>query len=400
MKRLAPALGLLLALGYVVAAPAPEPRWWRGNTHTHTLWSDGDGAPDGVVGWYASNGYDFLVLSDHNVFADHERWMKVGEGERLKPAHVVELVQSFGADAVDLRERDGGQEMRLRTLDELAAQFNVPEDFLLVPGEEVTNSFEGKPVHVNALNLVGLVPPVQGQSVLDTMQRAVDAIVAHGREHGRPVLAHIDHPNFYYAITAEELAQLRGERFFEVYNGHPSVNNEGDDAHPSTERMWDEANTLRVTELELPLLYGVATDDAHNYHQEGPSHSNTGRGWIQVRAVSLDAEQLIAAMNAGDFYASSGVELESIESDGGVLRVHIAAEEGVEYTVQFRGTRRTRDGIGQPGELLLSTGENPASYSLQGDELFVRATITSTKTHPNPYIPGDVERAWVQPVRP
>src|SRR5262245_1668071 len=31
--------------------------WYKGNTHTHTLNSDGDSTPDEVVRWYRSHGY-------------------------------------------------------------------------------------------------------------------------------------------------------------------------------------------------------------------------------------------------------------------------------------------------------------------------------------------------------
>ncbi len=41
-------------------------RWYKGNTHTHTLNSDGDSTPDAVVQWYREHGYQFLVLTDHN----------------------------------------------------------------------------------------------------------------------------------------------------------------------------------------------------------------------------------------------------------------------------------------------------------------------------------------------
>jgi hypothetical protein len=39
----------------VIALPAgaqqSAPRWYRGNTHTHTLNTDGDSPPDEVVRW-------------------------------------------------------------------------------------------------------------------------------------------------------------------------------------------------------------------------------------------------------------------------------------------------------------------------------------------------------------
>src|SRR4029453_2308208 len=41
-------------------------RWYKGNTHTHTLNSDGDSTPDDVVRWYREHGYHFVTLTDHN----------------------------------------------------------------------------------------------------------------------------------------------------------------------------------------------------------------------------------------------------------------------------------------------------------------------------------------------
>jgi len=38
---------------------------YRGNTHTHTINSDGDTAPDAVVRWYREHGYQFLIITDH-----------------------------------------------------------------------------------------------------------------------------------------------------------------------------------------------------------------------------------------------------------------------------------------------------------------------------------------------
>jgi hypothetical protein len=55
------------------AAQAPAGlRWFKGNTHTHTLNSDGDSSPDDVARWYREHGYHFLVLSDHNYLTSVE----------------------------------------------------------------------------------------------------------------------------------------------------------------------------------------------------------------------------------------------------------------------------------------------------------------------------------------
>ncbi len=375
-----------------------EARWWKGNTHTHTLWSDGDGAPELVTDWYASNGYDFLVLSDHNVFLDHDKWFAVKDGTRLTQDRVDQLQERFGKGSVELRARDGLTEMRLKTLPELKQRFEQPGRFLLIPGEEVTDEAEGRPVHLNGINLAGLVKPRGGATVAEAVQADLDAIAAHGREHGRTVLGHVNHPNFGWAFTVADLAQIRGERFFEVYNGHRGVRNHGDANHPSTEAMWDQANAIRQAELGLPPLYGLATDDAHEYHANGTSVP--GRGWVMVRAAELTPEAIVQAMKAGEYYASSGVTLEDVRADDAGMTVTVAAEQGLSYTTRFLGSRRHPDGRLEVGGVLAETTDNPARYAFAGDELSVRAVVTSSRLHPNPYAEGDHETAWVQPVVP
>src|SRR6185503_13545279 len=66
------AAGLAL-LSTAHAAPDSDARalrWYRGNTHTHTINSDGNATPDVVVRWYREHGYDFVVLTDHEFIND------------------------------------------------------------------------------------------------------------------------------------------------------------------------------------------------------------------------------------------------------------------------------------------------------------------------------------------
>jgi hypothetical protein len=397
-------LALLAALAVVAAcitsAPRSAPRWVRGNTHTHTLWSDGNTAPELVVDWYRERGYQFLVLSDHNVLSRGERWMPVGPETRIPDERLDELVERFGVENLDLRESEGRREMRLRRLPELRARFERPDEFVLVEGEEITDSFADRPIHLNGVNLVELVEPRGGESLRETLNNDVDAVAEQSRRLGIPMLAHVNHPNYGYAITWEDLAHVRGDRFFEVYNGHPGVRNHGDEAHPSTEEMWDLANTLRLTELDLPLLFGLATDDAHDFSNRDVVSSQPGRGWVMVRTEALTANAVVSAMSRGDFYSSSGVTIDSFGVRDGRYFVDVAAEPGVEYTVRFVGTLMTAGEAAAIGEVLSSTTDDPAEYAFRGDELFVRAVVVSSRLHPNPYREGDFETAWLQPVEP
>lgn len=47
-----------------------EGNWYRGNLHTHTSLSDGKATPEEAINFYRKNGYDFLVITDHNKVAD------------------------------------------------------------------------------------------------------------------------------------------------------------------------------------------------------------------------------------------------------------------------------------------------------------------------------------------
>jgi Histidinol phosphatase and related hydrolases of the PHP family len=77
------------------AAQTPSGYWYKGNTHTHTFYSDGDSLPDEVARWYVEHGYDFLVLTDHNVRISVDRL----NDYRLKPVGWVATESRFAAEA-------------------------------------------------------------------------------------------------------------------------------------------------------------------------------------------------------------------------------------------------------------------------------------------------------------
>jgi len=119
---------------------------------------------------------------------------------------------------------------------------------------------------------------------------------------------HINHPNFNWSITPEQLGAVKNNKLFEIYNGHPMVNNFGGGGMPGTEAAWD------VILSSGTLLYGIAVDDAHHFKDLGnPKLAGPGRGWVMVRAATLSARAILDAMERGNFYASTGVELDGYE---------------------------------------------------------------------------------------
>ncbi len=404
--------------GSRAARPLPAARWWKGNLHTHTLWSDGNDFPEMVARWYRERGYHFLALSDHNIVADHERWIDnddvIRRGGRTG---LSRYRRAFEGDWVETRRVDGALQVRLKRLDEVRSLLEEPGRFALITAEEITDQFDSLPLHVNAINLVRAIPPPGGDDVRDVLRRILQAVHAEAAASGGPILAHVNHPNYGWAITAEDLAHVVEEQFFEIFNGHPSVAQAGDKDHASVDDMWDVANTIRLAELGAPPLFGVATDDSHQYF--GKHGASPGRGWIMVRAAELSARALIEAMQQGEFYGSSGVVLDDVVFDAAArrLRLQIRPQAGARYVTEFIGTRRGYDRRSAPvvdqdgkvmratrrysadvGEVLARVEGTAPAYDLAGDELYVRAVVSSSLAAENPAFDGALQQSWVQPV--
>jgi hypothetical protein len=304
------------------SAPAGELRWFKGNLHTHTINSDGDSAPDAVARWYKERRYSFLALTDHNYFTDPQG---------------------------------------------LNAFLGARDRFLLITGEEVTSRFESKPVHVNAFRLRQTLEPAFGPSLVETVQQNVDLIRSAG------AVPSLNHPNFGWAVTPAELAQVRNLKLFELYNGHPTTNDYGGGGAPGLEQTWDHVLTAGLR------MWGIAVDDAHVFKEMAPQHSNPGRGWIQVRARDLSEAALLEAIEAGEFYASTGVELASLTRSAGRLTLEVEPRDNVKYTVEL---------IGASGKKLAESFDNKADYRLKAGEAYVRARVRDSNG----------QMAWTQPV--
>lgn len=399
------------------------PAYWKGNLHTHSLWSDGDDFPEMIADWYKEHGYHFLTLSDHNVLSDGERWI---DATPARAPALKKYLDRFGAVWVERRTetvvKEGKElavaKVRLKPLREFRSILEEPGRYLLIPGEEITHKFAKHPVHMNAINLRDAIIPSDGASVSETIAVNLRAVAEQRKKKGWSTIAFLNHPNFGWGVKAEDM--LTEElRYFEIFNGHPGVKNYGDADHVGSERMWDIVLALRLGRHHLPAILGMATDDAHGYHAFGVGKVNPGRGWIMVKSSFLTAESIVRAIEAGDYYCSTGVVLKDVKRSPRELALTIQPAPGVQYTTQFIATlkdtplasepRKDTDGAlldvtrayhADIGKIVAESDSLTPSYRLTGKELYVRAKVISTKPHPNPYQKGDVEVAWTQPAQP
>jgi hypothetical protein len=270
------------------------------------------------------------------------KWMKTADVTRRGGQTVLpKYLERFGPDWVEQRGAGDAAEIRLKPLDEFRALVEERGKFIMITAEEISDKAEGVPVHINASNVRNVLEPAGGATVRETIENNLRAVEAQAKEAGREILAHLNHPNFGWAVTAEDIAHAVTERYFEVYNGHPGVNQPGDQHRPGIDRLWDIANTIRLAELKAPPLYGIATDDSHSYHNK-PNAARPGRGWQMVRATHLTPEYILKAIKAGDSYASSGVTLADVEFDAASQTLSLAIGRRSEPTASPRSIKPAR----------------------------------------------------------
>jgi len=322
--------------------------WYKGNTHTHTkLSGHGDTPPTQVAKWYHKRGYNFLVLSEHNRFID--------------PAKI-----------------------KIR---------NQRKDFILIGGVEVSGP---KHVHTTALNVKQVIPyRFDSPNKSEIVQYHTDQIHSHGGE------AILNHPNWQYALGFDDIFPVENLRMFELYNGHPHVNNDGDHEHISTEQLWDKFLSAGKK------IYGVSSDDAHWFKKRESAKSNPGRGWVMVEANFLNPDAITESMKEGRFYSSNGVILSHLNITNETYQIEVNLKETQKiikkgYVVGKKVNANTSIGakidfISSDGVIVKTILNNKGEFNLKKSYQYIRAKISFTvKTA----LGKRQFFAWTQPVFP
>jgi hypothetical protein len=135
--------------------------------------------------------------------------------------------------------------------------------------------------------------------------------------------------------------------------------------------LWDAVLSSGRT------VWGVATDDAHDYEEGGGGRYPAGGAWIMVDA-ERDADAIVEAIGQGRFYASTGVFLREVGIEGDAFAVAIDDRSTGPHRIRFVGDGRT----------LAEASGRSARLTLVGATRYVRVEVEGP----------DGGRAWSQPV--
>lgn len=229
---------------------------------------------------------------------------------------------------------------------------------LAVQGIELDYSLNGQVVH-----LVGVGVP---ENIMDkaqrifSAQRGVDEINASG---GAAILAH----PAWSLNTVDVIASFHGLCGAEVYNTVSAM--------PWNVDRADSSNILDCCAANGCLLNFLAADDAHAYK------GDECKSYIMLAAKECTEAAIVAALRAGDFYATQGPRFESVTLEGDTLRVRCSPVRAIVFPSDLTwGAKRVLTGD--------SLTEGEYAINRERFQRFVRVMIVDDQGR----------RAWTSPV--
>ena len=225
----------------------------KGALHCHSTRSDGEDPPSQVLKSYHQKGFDFVALTDHNVY---NRTNDAPEtGLTILPATEVDVDFASGVGCLHT----------------------------VLIGK---TTGEGQ----------GYEQDQRFPSFL--IERQEDFQPALDKHHAAGNLSILCHPGWSNIYT-RQYERLKGNFALEVWNTGSAL-----DCHMdmNNERDWDELL------MQGQRIFAVATDDAHRV-------ADCGYGWVRVNAENK-VESIAAALEKGAFYSSCGPEIYDFCMDG------------------------------------------------------------------------------------
>ncbi|MDR1599245.1 MAG: CehA/McbA family metallohydrolase [Oscillospiraceae bacterium] len=256
----------------------------KGALHVHTTRSDGRGSPEDVLRLYASRGFDFVALTDHNIY----------NTENFAPDTNLLIIPGVERN-FDIPRSAGSLGHTFHTV----ALGRSPER-------------GNKYVHNQRFEFRG---PVENQHEL---QPYLDEIHEAGN------VTFLCHPE-WSGTPAREFDRMKGHFGMEIWNSGCALEDDMD----TNAACWDEMLGLGSR------WYGVAVDDGHEMYQ----HAN---GWVMVNAERT-VDGVVDALEAGAFYSSCGPEIRDFRVEDGVAVIECSPCLSAGFTFTRRPSRLTWD---------------------------------------------------------
>lgn len=274
---------------------------YKANMHMHTTVSDGRMTPEETKQAYLDAGYSIVAFTDHEVIVP-QNCLRDENFLPITSYEVAVTENACGRGAVDAR----------------TYHINL---YAKNPEQTFSSAFTASRVLKQSKSFI----PKEMENFECPKKYSADcinSIIEQARKEG--FLVSYNHP-VWSLQNCEDYGELKGLWGVEVHNTGCVRNGYVDTPQPLED-------LLRKGERVFPL----ATDDAH-------SMNDCFGGWLWVLADRLEYGDVMEALEKGDFYASTGPQIQEISLDGNLLTVRTSAAVSIDLATDCRIYMRRRN---------------------------------------------------------
>lgn len=324
----------------------PEGNSYKANFHSHSTVSDGKLPVEQVAKAYKEKGYSILAMTDHELLRDHSHLsdedflmitayeMTVREGSKTTNTNKVCHLNLYARDPHNVRQVQFDKALSMRYA-------NYGDEIPFDPDTLEMATPTDKRTHTIAY---------------------VNKLIKEAKENGFIVC--YNHPTWSNE-EKEDFVDLEGCFAMEIVN-----------YSALTEGLWE----YNVHEYDQMLRNGMrvgcfATDDNHNFRPFTHPLCDSFGGWTMVSMPSLTYDNVIKALEQGDYYASTGPTIEELYYDTEDGKVHIKTSPAAKIILNSCGRRRTI-ASGEDASLITE-----AALDIVADTPYVRVTVDDGSGH-------------------
>ncbi len=308
--------------------------FFKANLHCHSTESDGRRSVEELKEEYKKRGYSIVAFTDHEHLLDHSY---LNDEDFLTITSCELAVKEFPGQSSLVN-----QDMRV-------AHLNF---YALDPHNTVTPCYASSYDHYvrdenrDRIRFEGEYERVYGAE-------GINAMIREGQRQG--FLVAYNHPSWSLE-GAENYLAYEGCFAVEIYN-HSCVMS----GHADDERVF--AEMLRAGKS----VYCTAADDNHNAKGFAAPGCDSFGGFVRIDADALEYGEIMRALAAGEFYASTGPEIKGLTREGDTVRIVTSPVRRIHLLT--RG-RRTEKAFAKDGEWLTE-----ATFTLRDTDGIFRLRI-------------------------
>lgn len=312
-----------------------EGNFYKANLHAHSTLSDGAFCPEEMKATYKLRGYSVYAYTEHGKYYDM-RYLDDKDFITL-PSYEFDF-RSWSEPAFSLYEGAPMHKDHMQC---------VHMNFFAIDPEHVG------PI-VKNYEILGCTKEEMHQRTftLDDVNEAIR------RAHESGFFVSLNHPH-WSLNTNETCCKIEGIDALEILNGACQRTSDMDFAsHVYRELAWKGRR--------IPCIAG---DDNH-----GARHFF--HAWTMIKAPKLDHKSIMAALKAGNCYASGGPEIKELYIEDGVLHIKTSEAQGIFYTTA--GRRKTAALMEDNGDLPVTE----AAFPILPEDIFFNVTVRDLRGRP------------------